>query len=103
MEGEVVELDDLNDTELWELARQQISASWRRPVRLSRSAPREYVLHLVESGEIPQPSHELIESRARLQEWIEKRWEMVNSQLPCTGPQRGKCKVYPCSEGRHLS
>lgn len=102
MEGQV-DLDELNDTELWELARQQMSAAWRRPVRLSRSAPREYVVRAIESGEPPHPPYELIESRVKLQQWIEKRWDMVNSQIPCVGPQRGKCAVYPCPEGRHLS
>jgi len=27
----------------------------------------------------------------------------VNSQLPCSGPQKGHCTVYACPEGRHLT
>lgn len=98
-----MQLDDLNDTELWELARMGLSAAWRRPIRLLRSLPRERVIYLVESGAQPDPSEIILESRVKLEQWIARNWEMVNSQLPCTGPDRGKCTKYPCPEGRHLS
>jgi hypothetical protein len=103
MEGPIVELDELNDTELWELLRLQSTAAWGRPIRLSRGAPREYVIRAIDSGEPPYPPYELLESRAMLQTWIRNNWTMVNSQIPCSGPLKGNCTMYPCPEGRHLS
>lgn len=98
-----MQLDELNDTELWELARLELSGTWRRTIRLHRSLPRERVIYLIESGSLPQQHEMLMESRMKLEEWIGRNWEMVNSQLPCSGPDRGKCTRYACPEGRHLS
>jgi hypothetical protein len=98
-----MQLDELNDTELWELARMELSAAWRRPIRLRRSLPREAVIQLIESGAPPHLPDVLLESREKLEQWIVRNWEMVNSQLPCSGPDRGKCTRYACPEGRHLS
>lgn len=102
MEGQVA-LQDLNDTELWELARLELTSSWRRPIRFKRSVPRETVIYFIETGGQPDPSLLYMESRAELQDWISKNWMMVNSQLPCTGPQKGQCTIYGCPEGRHLT
>lgn len=103
MEGALVQLDELNDTELWEIARMQLSSAWRRPIRLYRHVSRERVIHLIESNELPRPEEILLESRLKLELWVTKNWEMVNSQLPCVGPLRGKCTMYPCPEGRHFT
>ncbi len=96
-------LEELNDSELWELARMQLTASWRRPIRLGRWVPRERTIYLIESNEQPRPDEILLDSRSQLESWIVKNWEMVNSQLPCSGQQKGHCTVYPCAEGRHLA
>lgn len=98
-----MQLDDLNDTELWELARMGLSGTYRQPIRLRRSLPRERIIYLIESREMPQPNEVLLESRLKLQQWVYRNWESVNSQLPCTGPDRGQCTKYDCPEGRHLS
>jgi hypothetical protein len=42
------------------------------------------------------------DSRKRLQLFIEKNWNGIQSQLPCKGENRGRCTIYPCSEGRHV-
>lgn len=99
----MIPLDELNDTELWELARMQLTASWSRPIRLIRSLPRERVFWYIETGALPAQEDFLLETRDKLQTWITKRWDMVNSQLPCAGVNKGKCTIYPCAEGRHLS
>jgi hypothetical protein len=103
MEGMNTPLEELNDTELWDLARMQMSAAWRRAIRFSRSVPRERIIMYIETGVPPHPDDVLLESRFRLQQWVDKNWVMVNSQLPCAGALRGKCTIYPCAEGRHLS
>lgn len=95
-------LDELNDTELWELARLQLTASWGKPMRLFRHLTRERVIHLVYTNEKPRDDEVILESRKKLQDWVAKNWERVNSQLPCSGKDRGKCTVYNCPEGRHL-
>jgi len=102
MEGQI-DLQDLNDTELWELARLELSSAWSRPMRLKRSVPRETVIYFIETANPPDDSFLYMESRAELQDWILKNWMMVNSQLPCSGPQKGHCTVYACPEGRHLT
>jgi hypothetical protein len=96
-------LDELNDTELWEIARLQLSSAWCKPIRLSRNVPRERVMYLIEANQPPEPREVLIETRLRLQQWVKKNWDLVNSQLPCQGPDRGKCTEYACPEGRHLT
>lgn len=98
-----MQLDELNDTELWEVARLELSSAWRRPIRLLRSLPRERVMRLIEAGAQPHPSEELIESRLKLEQWVDRNREQVLSQLPCSGADRGKCTKYPCPDGRHLA
>lgn len=103
-----MQLEELNDTELWELARTTLSSAWGRPIRLKQAVPRERVIALIESGERPALEEEYIDpqghdSRTRLEIWVGKNWAMVNSQLPCTGPLRGKCTKYACPDGRHLN
>lgn len=92
------ELIHLNTTELQEIIRQ------RTGNRLRRSVPRERLIHLIETKEPPLPE-ELAGTnytRIALQNFISESWDWVNSQLPCTGQDRGKCTIYPCPEGRHL-
>lgn len=103
MEREIVQLDELNDTELWEMARTQLSSAWRRPIRLYRWVSRERVIHLIEANEQPHPDEILLESRLKLEQWVAKNWDLVNSQLPCSGTLKGRCTLYPCTEGRHLT
>lgn len=103
MEGVTVELDELNDSELWELARLSLSAAWQRPIRFRRSMPRERVIQCIETGMCPSPEELYLESRQELERWIQKSWTMVNSQLPCSGPLKGRCTAYSCSEPRHLA
>jgi len=98
-----VSLDELNDTELWELVRMQLSAAWLRPVRLSRAVSRERVIYLIESNEQPLPEEILLESRQKLENWVAKNWDKVVSQIPCSGVLKGKCTKYACPEGRHLT
>lgn len=103
MEGVTIPLDELNDTELWEIARMQLTAAWSRPIRLSRAVSRERVIYLIESNEQPRPEEILLESRRKLEEWVTKNWDSVNSQIPCSGPLKGKCTRHSCPEGRHLT
>lgn len=81
----------------------QLSSSWNRQIRLRRSVSRERVIQLINASALPHPDELLLESRLKLELWIAKNWEMVNSQLPCSGALRGKCTAYPCPDGRHLS
>ncbi len=97
-----MQLEDLNDSELWEMARLQILASWGITSRLKRGLSRDRVIAIIEGNLAPHASEMAMDTRLKLQEWIAKSWEMVNSQLPCTGKDRGKCSIYECPEGRHL-
>lgn len=42
------------------------------------------------------------ETRAKLQQWVSTNWKLINSQIPCEGENKGRCTVYPCSDGKHL-
>lgn len=95
--------DELNDTELWEMARVQLTGAWGRPIRLKRSLPRERVIELIENNLQPATEEMVLETRFRLEQWVAKNWEGVNSQLPCRGLNRGKCTVFPCPDGRHFA
>jgi hypothetical protein len=102
-----MQLEELNDSELWEIARTTLSGAWCRPIRLKRSVARERVIYLIESGQKPESTEEYIDpkgmdSRSKLEVWVKKNWSGINSQLPCTGPLRGQCTQYPCPEGRHM-
>ena len=94
-------LDDLNKTELLQILAKPSNGGYR----LKTSIPKERLIQLVRTGE-PPTSEEIsptTETRSRLQYWIRNMaWDGINSQLPCTGENRGMCVTYPCSEGRHL-
>ncbi len=99
----------LNDTELAQLIRNQTG------VIVARAIGRDRMIYLLETGGIPNPdpvsmsasgiegeTSKTDDSRKRLQLYIEKNWNGIQSQLPCKGEHRGRCTIYPCSEGRHV-
>lgn len=66
--------------------------------------PRDRLVHLADTGEIPQKLEHspTQDSRARLETWVQENFRLLDGQLPCIGPHRGKCRIYGCSESRHL-
>jgi hypothetical protein len=99
----------LNETELAQLIRRQTG------VVIARSVGRDCMLDILENnwipdpnvfldgqGEIPSEVSKTDESRKKLQLYIEKNWNGIQSQLPCKGENRGRCTVYPCPEARHV-
>lgn len=109
-----VDLTFLNGTELAQLIRQ------RTGTIVARSAGADRMAELLEHNEAPDPggmhqvgvdntwvefpneTSDTNDSRKRLQLYIEKNWNGIQSQLPCKGENRGRCTIYPCSEGRHV-
>lgn len=107
-----VDLSLLNETELTQLIRSQTG------VIVARSIGRDRMIEMMTYGYKPDSGgtrlvgDENIEfssefsktndSRKRLQLYIEKNWNGIQSQLPCKGENRGRCTIYPCSEGRHV-
>lgn len=109
-----IDLNFLNDTELAQLIRQSTG------VIVARSAGADRMIELLEHNEIPDQgglrqvgvdntgvefqneTSDTNDSRKRLQLYIEKNWNGIQSQLPCKGENRGRCTIYPCSEGRHV-
>jgi len=87
-----------NRSELLELAR-------RRGYRLRRSLPHEQLVAIAIGQAAPGQDDlaETVHSRARLEAWIDKNRMQILSQLPCNGEHRGRCQIYPCSEGRHMN
>lgn len=73
-------------------------------LRLRGSIPLERLAHLIRTGEQPTPDEIALtsDSRRKLQLWIDRNRLQIESQLPCSGPNKGKCTIYPCSEGKHL-
>ena len=94
------QLESLNQTELLQI----LGNSGHGNHRLSVHVPKERLISLIRTGKDPQPDElaGTMETRKRLQEWIVESWLQIGSQLPCSGPDKGRCTVYPCSEGRHL-
>lgn len=103
-------LEHLNTSELLDIIRRDPRA--RRDVeapvygcwRLRRSLPREVLIEIIQTGRYPEVEElaATVDSRKRLEDWIQQNFVLIESQLPCTGSDRGKCTRYPCSEGRHL-
>ena len=93
-------LENLNQSELLQI----LANSGHGNLRLKVTTPRERLIDLIRSDGIPHKREISGTARTRLelQEWIETNWDRIGSQLPCTGPTRGMCTVYPCSEGRHI-
>lgn len=83
-----------NETELHQIARRQGLPP------LSRAIPKEELIRIV-TGECEHTQAQVAGtgySRKVLEQYIEKHWGVVHSQLPgCTG----KCTTYHCTEGRH--
>lgn len=88
----------LNQTELAVIIRRQTG------LVVKRSVTRERLIQLLEDGGLPTADEvsPTTDSRKRLQLFIEKNWNGLNSQLPCKGENRGRCTIYPCPEGRHV-
>ncbi len=102
----------LNETELTQLIRRQTG------VIVARSIGKDRMIEILQNGYVPDPGgyrqigDEMVditseyaktnESRKKLQLFIEKNWNGIQSQLPCKGENRGRCTIYPCSEGRHV-
>lgn len=88
----------LNSTELAAIIRQ------RSGLIVKRCVSHERLVELVTTGQAPNPDEVAGTAKTRevLQSFIEKQWTFINSQLPCTGPTRGKCTIHPCPEGRHV-
>ena len=92
-------LDQYNRTELVEIVRR------RTQVIVRRSLPIERLQHLAVTGETPLDTEraDSMRTRVSLERFILNNWMAINSQLPCTGELRGRCTIYPCSEGRHAN
>lgn len=102
MNNESPPLEALNKTELLQILATASSGSYRLRV----DTPKERLVHLIRTGEPPTQAEisQTGETRKQLQYWIrEVAWRSINSQLPCTGDDRGTCVTYPCSEGRHMA
>ncbi len=98
MSNEIPNFQNLNETELLNIIRRQTG------VVVRRSVGRERLMQIAVEGKAPG-ADELAGTtgtRQELQVFIEKNWVWLNSQLPCSGNDRGKCTIYPCPEGRHL-
>lgn len=96
-------LNLLNETELSQLIRRQTG------VIVARSIGKDRMIGILESvyrdgygGMMTNEYSKTNESRQKLQLFIEKNWNGIQSQLPCKGENRGRCTIYPCSEGRHV-
>lgn len=97
-----VVLETLNVTELLQILSKQSNGGHRLKV----TVPKERLVHLINTGEVPTQEEvsPTAETRRMLEYWIRNvAWNGINSQLPCEGENRGKCVTYPCSEGRHLA
>lgn len=88
----------LNTTELMTLIRRQTG------MVVKRSVSKERMVQIIEGGApiVQEEVSETTESRKKLQLYIEKNWDGIQSQLPCKGENRGRCTIYPCPEGRHV-
>ncbi len=94
-------LDRFNRTEMVEIIRRYTGKI------VKRSLPEERLWELTSQGAMAQPRPDelsgTMKSRASLEKFIVNNWAKINSQLPCSGENYGRCSVYQCSEGRHLS
>lgn len=94
-------LDMYNRTEMVEIIKRYTGKIVRR------SLPIERLQELTSQGSVAQPRPEelsgTMQSRLSLERFIVKNWAKIDSQLPCSGENHGRCSIYPCSEGRHLS
>lgn len=90
----------MNRTELLQI----LSSEKYGHLRLKASVPLDRLAHLVRTMERPTPEEIALtsDSRRKLQLWIDRNKLQIESQLPCSGPNKGKCTIYPCSEGKHL-
>lgn len=93
-------LENLNKSELLQI----LANSGHGNLRLKVTTRKARLIDLIRSDGTPgkQEISGTARTRLELQEWIETNWDRIGSQLPCTGPTRGMCTVYPCSEGRHI-
>jgi len=96
----ITPLEYLNKTELLQI----LSNAGHGNLRLSARVPQERLITLIRTGNPPRPDElaGTTETRKKLQVWVAGNWGSIGSQLPCSGTNKGRCTVYPCSEGRHL-
>ena len=89
-------LKSCTETELLQIARQSGIGILRRGI------DRDELIQIV-SGEIEATRDHYSAtntSRRKLEQFIEKNWKILASQLPgCNG----KCTTYPCSDAQHSS
>lgn len=88
------ELETCSETELMGLARKQ-----GLPL-LRRGLEKHHLINIILGHVLPGPTDlsGTIESRRKLQIYIERNWGKLVGQLPgCNG----RCETYPCSEERH--
>jgi hypothetical protein len=95
-----VPLEYLNHSELMQI----LASDDYGNLRLKASVPKERLVHLIRARENPTEDEIALTAgtRHKLQLWIIRYFDQVGSQIPCSGPLRGQCTRYPCSEGRHL-
>lgn len=88
----------LNETELAQLIRRQTG------LVVAKAVSRERLIEMLTNGQPPRPEElsRTDDSRRKLQLYVEKNWNGIQSQLPCKGENRGRCTIYPCPEGRHV-
>lgn len=92
-------LEWCNKTELRQIVRVQTGGFSPNP-----DLPQERLIQ-IGTGQARLEAHEVsgtATTRAELEEWVQQNFSWAEGQLPCTGPNRGKCTIYPCSEARHM-
>ena len=88
-------LEELNKTELIELIYRRFGK------RVNEE--RELLLDIL-NGELPIENvpQRTIDSRRKLQVFIEQNYEAVQTNLPCRAEfNAGKCTIFPCSDVMH--
>lgn len=89
------ELEDLNNTELAELARKRFG---RREV----PANRESLLKILSSEKVEITKEEI--TRKKLQVYVEKNWVAIQTNIPCASSiNAGKCTKHNCTSIQHVA
>jgi len=93
-----IALEHMNTTELRQIILKQSGH------RVKASIPKDRLVELARTGDVPGVSEVsgTAHTRQKLQTWVAGNWIRISSQLPCSGENKGRCTVYPCSDGKHL-
>ena len=92
-----MDFNQLNKSELLELLRLQTGR------RVSTINTQEELITML-NGEDLHRFAKTEGTRAKLQIFIEKNWELYQTNLPCRGkPNEGKCTIFRCPDGRHVN